>query len=452
MTGMPPSRWSRRTLMYLIVGVQVVILGWIVGFQEINQALDSSVPIGLEIPKAYAQKDSFRGAYIWGQPALDLDGEKAVTPAKRLQPGEGVLVFFAVEAGKRPWITRVERRGWGSGPPFSPLSFTVPGKVLRPDARSSFGGGGQGLVARVGKPPIHLELAVPASISIEEAVLGQAVWPSMVRASLRQGYLGHRYLADVRLSGQAFTPDISFTYDETRDRLIVLAPRPGVLAERRPRSSILLFDGEGKEVRSAEVDGRLLSGVVNPSDGTLWALLTTEPWGYSTVKVVQVRLDGHVVQQSPVMAGERIVGFDREAGAVWFLAGVPAAPPPQPPFFVDRMTFGGVGGPRLGPFPSKPIIVRSRDQKIWVVEPGQHRVTRLDQTGRVEREYRDVNQPTAIAVDATGFTLIEAAQTQLSRFSLDGQLLWRVPRFHGLAWILPEAETGGGWVGAQRFE
>jgi hypothetical protein len=87
-----------------------------------------------------------------------------------------------------------------------------------------------------------------------------------------------------------------------------------------------------------------------------------------------------------------------------------------------------------------------------VVEPEQHRVTRLDQTGRIEREYRDVNQPTDIATDARGFTLIEAGQTQLSRFSPDGQLLWRIPRFQGLAWILPEVETGGGWVGAQRFE
>ena len=459
MTLMPPVRWSRRILMYVIVGVQVVILGWIVGLHEINQALDSSVPIGLEIPKAYAQKDPFRGAYIWGQPALDLDGEKAATPVERLQPGEGVLVFFAVEAGKRPWITRVERRGWGSGPPFSPSSFNIPGKVLRPESRPSFSGGGLGLVARVGKPTIFVELGVPASIPIEEAVLGQVVWASMVRASLRQGYLGHRYLADVRLSGKGFTPDISFTYDETQDRLIVLSPQPGVLAGRRPlsvadrptRSSIFLFDGEGKEMGSAEVAGRLIDGVSNPSGGTLWALLTTEPWGHSMVKLAQVRLDGQVVQQSPQMAGDRVVGFDSEAGAVWILSG-PPAPRLQAPFFLDRMTFGGLRGPRLGPFQSKPIIVRSRDQQVWVVEPEQHRVTRLDQTGRIEREYRDVNQPTDIAVDARGFSLIEAGQTQLSRFSLDGQLLWRIPRFQGLAWILPEVGTGGGWVGARRFE
>ncbi|MEK6718365.1 MAG: hypothetical protein AABZ16_12835, partial [candidate division NC10 bacterium] len=73
-------------------------------------------------------------------------------------------------------------------------------------------------------------------------------------------------------------------------------------------------------------------------------------------------------------------------------------------------------------------------------------------TGRIEREYRDVNRPTDIAVDASGLMLIEANQTQLSRFSLEGQLVWRIPRFQGLAWVIPDGASGGGWVGAQRFE
>lgn len=104
------------------------------------------------------------------------------------------------------------------------------------------------------------------------------------------------------------------------------------------------------------------------------------------------------------------------------------------------------------PFTSKPRVVLAWGQQTWVVEPDQHRVTRLDRSsGRTEREYRDVNRPTDMAVDAGGFVLIEANQTQLSRFSLEGQLLWRVPRFQGLTWVIPDG-SGGGWVGAQRFE
>ncbi|MBI2001563.1 MAG: hypothetical protein HYS69_10360 [candidate division NC10 bacterium] len=80
-------------------------------------------------------------------------------------------------------------------------------------------------------------------------------------------------------------------------------------------------------------------------------------------------------------------------------------------------------------------------------------MTHLDRgTGRIEREYRDVNRPTDIAVDASGLMLIEANQTQLSRFSLEGQLVWRIPRFQGLAWVIPDGAYAGGWVGAQRFE
>ncbi|MBI2116445.1 MAG: hypothetical protein HYT85_15375, partial [candidate division NC10 bacterium] len=112
MTPTLARRWSRRGLMYLIVGVQVLILGAIVASQEINRALDSSLPVDLEISQAQARKDPFRGAAVSGQPALDLDGTNATVPAERFQPGERVLVFFAREPGRRPRITQVERRGW----------------------------------------------------------------------------------------------------------------------------------------------------------------------------------------------------------------------------------------------------------------------------------------------------------------------------------------------------
>jgi hypothetical protein len=66
--------------------------------------------------------------------------------------------------------------------------------------------------------------------------------------------------------------------------------------------------------------------------------------------------------------------------------------------------------------------------------------------------YRDLNRPTEIAVDGGNLLVTEANQTQLSRIAPDGTVLWRVPRFHGLAWILPEPGTGGGWVAAARYE
>jgi hypothetical protein len=59
---------------------------------------------------------------------------------------------------------------------------------------------------------------------------------------------------------------------------------------------------------------------------------------------------------------------------------------------------------------------------------------------------------TEIAVDGGSLLVIEADGTQLSRFALDGRPLWRVPRFEGLAWVLADPGTGGGWVGAARFE
>ena len=444
--------------MYLIVAIQVLILGGIVASQEINRALDSSVRVDLEISQAQARKDPFRGASVSGQPALNLDGTNATVPPERFQPGERVLVFFATEPGRRPRITQVERRGWRADPLFSADNFSVPGKVQREGRARSFSGGGGGLVARVGKPPVLVELDVPASIPIEDAALEQLSGPSLIRASLRRGFLGHRYLTDVRLIGRGWTGEVSFAYDETRDRLIVLAPKQErydsrrFSTDRQGRSEVFFFDGEGKEIGSAEVAGRLVEGAINPADGTLLGLVTKDAWGHSTVHLVRIGENGQVVQQGQQIEYDRVVSFNAGEGGVWVLVGAPGSPL-QPPFFVDSLTLGGMKGQRLGPFASKPRIVLAVGQQVWVVEPEQHRVTRLDRgTGRTEREYRDVNRPTDIAVDAGGLVLIEANQTQLSRFSLEGQLIWRIPRFQGLAWVIPEGASGGGWVGAQRFE
>ncbi len=448
--------WSRRMLMYLIVGLQVLILGAIVASQEVNRLFDSSLAVDLEIPDAQAQKDPFRGAFIAGQPMLNLDGTGAALPSGKLQPGERVLVFFAVEPGKRPRISAVERRGWGREPAFEAKQFSIPGKVRREGESWSYSRYGRDLVIRVGSPPVSVELDLPASIPIDEAVMRQLPGPSMVRAALRQGFLGHRYLADVRLSGRRWTPDITFAFDEARDRLVVLAPKPVQWNPRRsgdfvPRSEVFVFDGAGNEVRSAEVAGRFVEGAVNPSDGTVWALVSAEQWGNVTVQFVQLREDGIILQRGPQIAFERIVGFEAGEGALWVLAGPPTASP-RAPYFVERMTLAGSQGPRLGPFATKPQGVLAQGQQIWVLEPEQRRVTRLDWTGRIEQEYRDVNRPTHMAVDQGTLVVIEANQTQLSKFSPDGRALWRIPRFQGLCWILREAGTGGGWVGAQRFE
>ena len=454
----PPRRlgWSRRGLMYLVVGIQVLFLGAIVASQEVNRLLDSSPAVDLEIPEAHAQKDPFRGASISGQPALNLDGAGVGLPPGKLQPGEKVLVYFALEPGKQPRISMVERRRWGREPVFDATQFSIPGKVRRKDDSSPDSRGGSGLVARVGTPAVSVELNLPTSVPIDEAVMRELPGPSMVRAALRQGFLGHRYLADVRLSGRRWTPDMSFAFDEARDRLVVFAPKQVQWDPRRsgdsdPRSEIFVLDGTGKEVRSIEVAGRLVEGAVNPTDGMVLALLSTEPWGNITLQLVQIGEDGSVSQRGPQILSERIVGFEEGERALWVLAGQPTSSP-RAPFFVEQLTIGGFRGPRLGPFTSKPQVTLARGQQVWVLEPEQHRVTRLDRTGRVEQEYRDVNRPTHLAVDQGALVVIEANQTQLSKFSPDGRNLWRVPRFQGLGWILPEAGTGGGWVGAQRFE
>jgi hypothetical protein len=448
--------WSPRRLMYLVVGLQVLILGAIVASQEVNRLFDSSPAVDLEIPDAQAQKDPFRGAFLSGQPMLNLDGTGAALPSGKLQPGERVLVFFAVEPAKRPRISAVERRGWGREPLFQSNQFSIPGKVRREGESWSYSRYGRDLVIGVGRPPVSVELDLPASIPIDEVLMRQFPGPSMVRAALRQGFLGHRYLADVRLSGRRWTPDITFAFDEARDRLVVLAPKPVRWDPRRsgdfvPQSEVFVFDGVGNEVRSAEVAGRFVEGAVNPSDGTVWALVSAEQWGNVTVQFVQLREDGTILQRGPQIASERIVGFEAGEGALWVLAGPPTASA-RAPFFVERMTLAGSQGPRLGPFASKPQDALARGQQVWVLEPEQHRVARLDWTGRIEQEYRDLNRPTHIAVDQGTLVVIEANQTQLSKFSPDGRALWRIPRFQGLSWILREAGTGGGWVGAQRFE
>lgn len=450
-------RWSRRGLMYLIIGLQLVILAAIVASQEINRLLDTSLSIELELTQAHAQKDPFRGASISGRPALNLESAKAIVPPKQLEAGDKVLFFFSVKPGSHPRVTQIERKGWGKEPPFTKERFSIPGTVRKETGNRSLSSAGRVMVTLVGKPSVAVELDLPASIPIDSSALEQLSRPSMVRASLRQGFLGHRYFDNIRLTGQAWTDEMSFTYDATRDRLVVFVPEVASF-ERMQRSddqplrtALFFFDGTGKELSSVEVAGRLVYGEAHPTDGTFWALLATERWGYSTVQLAKIGEDGTILQRGPQVGYDRIVGFDAEEGSLWVLAG-PANPPPGTAHFVERMTFGGLQAPRLGPFASKPRSVITQGKNIWVIEADQHRVARFDRPGRVEKEYRDVNRPTEIAIDAGSLFVVEAAQTQLSKFSMEGQAIWRVPRFQGISWILPEPGTGSGWVGAQRFE
>ncbi len=448
-------RIPRRTLMYLLVAAQVLVLGAIVTWQEVNRALDSGVGVDLEIVQARAHKDPFRGAHVAGQSALDLDGRTAAVP-EGLKAGDRVLVFFAVEAGRRPRITRVERQGWDTGPRFSPPAFSIPGTVRESEGPRSFSGQRGNLLTRAGSRGIPIELRLPATIPVDDAALDLLAGPSLIRASLHQGFFGHRYLADVRLIGRAWTHETSFAWDEGRERLVVLAPsREGHRTASAPpklRSEVFFFDAAGKEASALELPGRLIEGAVTLADGHLIAVISDEPWGYGTVALARIREDGQVSQRSPPIAFDRVLGFDEATGAVWVLTGQ-VAPRPQPPHSVERLTPGGPLGPRLGPFASIPRTVLSRGQQAWVVEQELHRVTRVDlSSGSTVQEFRDLNGPTEIAVDAGSLFVIEADHTQLTRLAPDGRVLWRVPRFHGLAWILPEPGTGGGWVGATRFE
>jgi hypothetical protein len=447
--------WSRRRLMYLLVGIQVAVLAAIVGVQELNRALDSSPGAELEIKEAHAGKDPFRGASVSGQVVLNLNGLHAEVVGGRFTPGERVLAFFISEAGSAPRIYRVERLAWGSDPLFDAGHFSLPGRVLPEPQKGS--GSRRGPEVRVGVPPVLVELELPQYIPIPDTALDQLADPSLLRASLRRGALGYRYLTDVRIAGQGLTFQMSFACDPARDRLVVLAPKPERYDRRPsrrdqpPRTSFFVFDGSGKEIRSAEVIGQLVEGAVNPGDGTLFAILSQERFGYGLVRLAQIREDGTVLQRSPQILFDRVLGFDAGTGAAWVLAGPPTTSP-QAPFFVQRMTLDGLTQPRLGPFASRPRSVLAQDQAIWVVESDQHRVTRFDPAGRVVREYRDLNRPTEIAADGGSLFAAEANQTQLTRFAPDGTVAWRVPRFQGLAWILPEPGTGGGWVGATRYE
>ena len=450
-------RWSRRGLMYLIIGLQLIILAAIVASQEINRLLDTSLSVELEITQTHAQKDPFRGASISGRPALDLDGAKAILPPQRLEAGDKVLVFFSVKPDSRPRVARVERQGWVSELPFTKERFSIPGTVRKETYGRSFFSAQRIMVVLVGKPSVAVELDLPSSIPIDTSALEQLSRPGMVRASLRQGFLGHRYFDNIRLTGQAWTDQMSFTYDATRDRLVVFAPEVASYERMRQaddqplRTRLFFFDGTGKELNAVEVAGRLVYGEAHPTDGTFWALLATERWGYATVQLAKVGEDGAIIRRGPQVGYDRIVGFDAEEGDLWVLAG-PANPPPGTAHWVERMTFGGLQGPRLGPFASKPRRVIAQGKSIWVIEADQHRVTRFDRTGRVEKEYRDVNRPTDIAMDGGSLFIVEAAQTQLSKFSMEGQALWRTPRFQGISWILTEPGTGSGWVGARSFE
>jgi hypothetical protein len=439
--------------MYVIVGLEMLILSSIVGSQELNRALDSEPGVDLEIVRARARKDPFRGAYVWGESALDLDGRQAALPPERLRPGDKVLVFFAAEPPGRPRITQVQR-GSRRAPPFSATSFTIPGTVRgRDDTRIS---GSEGLIARIGDPPVTIQLALAATIPIDDSALAELTGPSLIRARLHKGYLEHRYLDNVRLIGRGWPSDVSLVYDPRRDRLVVLAPREMPYressADDKPQTEVFFFDALGAEVGAATVSGRVVEGVANPGDGHLLALVSDQRWGYSEVSLARVGENGQVIQRSAFIAFDRILGLDPAVSGVWTLVGL-APSRAKAPYFVELVTFAGPQSPRLGPFASVPRRVLSQGGEVWVVETEQHRLTRLElASGRTTREYRDLNGPTEIAVDAGSAFVIEANRTQLTKVSDDGRVLWRIPRFHGLAWVLADPATGGVWAGASMFD
>ena len=101
-------RPSRRVLMYGLVAAQLLVLAAIVAPHELNMALDKGPTVDVEILQAHGAKDPFRGAYVSGQSALDLEASHAPLPAG-LRDGDRVLVVFAVDRGRRPRIKAVER-------------------------------------------------------------------------------------------------------------------------------------------------------------------------------------------------------------------------------------------------------------------------------------------------------------------------------------------------------
>jgi hypothetical protein len=451
------TRWrpSRRVLMYGLVGAQLLVLAAIVAPQELNRALDTGPAVDLEIPQARAGKDPFRGAYVYGHSSLDLDGPTVPIPAG-LRGGERVLVTFAVQPGRLPRIVAVDRAR--RRPPFTATGFTVSGRVVDERTRTRIRHD-RLMRAHVGKPAVAIDLELPASIAVDESALAHLSGPGMVHASLHAGFFGQPYFTDVRLSGRAWPPDMRFAYDDTRQRLIVFAPREMTHAgfkrsrttsEDDVESDLFVFDATGKELSTTPVQGRIVDGVIE-ADGRLLALVSQRRWS-PEVSLVRYDEAGQVLQRSVPIALDRVLGFDVATASVWSVA-APTATPPQPPHFIQRVGVGGVREPRLGPFDSVPRAVVAAGDDVWVLETQRHRVTRLDAaSGRVVREYRDLNDPGDIAVDGRTLYVIEANRTQLTSFADDGRLLWRVPRFQGLTWALPDGTTGGGWVGAAMFE
>ncbi len=448
------TRPSRRALLYVLVGLQLALLGGIVAIQELNRALDRGPGVPLEIPEAIASNDPFQGPALRGRPALSLEGKQVAVPAD-LSPGDAVLVFFAPESGKPPRIVRVERRRWGADPLFGPDLFSIPGRVVAPAGGRSQRPEGQ-ITVSVGAPPVFVTLELPDAIPVADAALDHLTTPTPILASLRRGAFGHRFLTDLYATGQTFPPQMSLAYDPVRDRLVITAGQSGRvdrprLSDQPARSSLFLFDGAGKEVASTEIPGHIFEAVYSPHDGACLALLSQERYPAGPVQLVQLREDGMIVRRSPQIHSDRILGFDRETGETWALIGTMMASP-QPPFVVQRFGFEGFSGPRIGPLASRPRALLVAERGLWIVETDEHRVSRYDLSGALSREYRDLNKPTEIAVDAGSLLVVEANQTQLTRFAPDGSPRWRVPRFQGLAWILADPRTGGGWVAASRYE
>lgn len=446
---------SRRTLLYVLVGLQLTLLGGIVAVHELNRALDWGPGVALEIPRANASTDPFRGAAVRGHPALDLDGTHVAAPVG-LAPGDAVLVFFVVESGKPPRIVQVERRRWGADPLFSPELFSIPGRVVAP-AGSPHRRAVQQITLRVGEPPVSVALDLPDTIPVADAALDQLTVPAPLVGSLQRGALGHRFMTDLYIAGQTFPPRMSLAYDPARDRLTIAAGK-SERVDRHPRlrdqvilSDLFLFDGAGKEVASTDIPGHIFETVHSPRDGALLALLSEERYTAGPVRLAQIGEYGAIVRRSPQIHSDRILGFDRDTGDIWALIGTTVASP-LPPFAVQRFGFDGFSGPRVGPFASRPRALLVAERRLWIVETDEHRVSRYDLSGALRREYRDLHRPTEIAVDSGSLLVVDANRTQLTRFAADGSVLWRAPRFEGLAWILPEPRTGGGWVAATRYE
>ena len=295
---------------------------------------------------------------------------------------------------------------------------------------------------------------MPAAIPVDESAVARFSGPALVRARLHAGFLGRPYFTDVRLTGRAWPADVRFAYDDTRERLLVLSPRDVVGradASRAVRSDLFVFDGTGKELAASEIEGRVLDALVE-ADGHVLAFIAGDRWSQSEVSLARLGDDGRIVQRSVPVAFDRVLGWDAQAGGAWILTGSGSVRP-QPPHFIQRMTLAGLREPRLGPFESVPRAVRSVGGDVWVVETERHRVTRLDAaSGQTLREYRDLNGPVDVTVDAGFIHVIDADRTQLTRLAEDGRVLWRVPRFHGLTWAIAEPGTGGGWLAASMFE